>query len=62
MFTRVYNLIEFELQFLHQPGQVGLSFGVIMTKSAFVEKSLESGQEVWLAFKSTAVKVIEQKR
>jgi hypothetical protein len=33
-----------------------------MTKSAFVEKSLESGQEVWLAFKSTAVKVIEQKR
>jgi ABC-type Fe3+/spermidine/putrescine transport system ATPase subunit len=39
-----------------------LSFSVIMTKSAFVEKNLESGQEVWLEFKSGSVKVIEQKR
>ena len=40
----------------------GLSFSVIMTKSAFVEKSLDSGQQVWLSFKSATVKVIEQKR
>jgi molybdate/tungstate transport system ATP-binding protein len=39
----------------------GLIFSVTMTKSSFVEKSLEIGQEVWLAFKGAAVKVIEQK-
>jgi ABC-type Fe3+/spermidine/putrescine transport system ATPase subunit len=39
----------------------GLSFSAVMTKSAFVEKNLEIGQEVWLAFKSSSVKVIEQK-
>ena len=37
---------------------VGLSFSVIMTKSAFVEKNLEVGQKVWLSFKSNSVKVI----
>jgi hypothetical protein len=33
-----------------------------MNKSAFVEESLESGQEVWLSFKSAEIKPIEQKR
>jgi ABC-type Fe3+/spermidine/putrescine transport system ATPase subunit len=38
-----------------------LSFSVIMTKSSFVEKNHEIGQEVWIAFKNGSVKVIEQK-
>jgi molybdate/tungstate transport system ATP-binding protein len=38
-----------------------LSLGVILTKSAFVEKNLEIGQNVWLSFKNDSVKVIEQK-
>jgi len=40
----------------------GLCFSAVMTKSVFVEKNLEIGQEVWLAFKSFSVKVIEQKK
>jgi ABC-type Fe3+/spermidine/putrescine transport system ATPase subunit len=39
-----------------------LTFNVIMTKSAFVEWNLETGQEVWLTFKSGSVKVIKKER
>jgi ABC-type Fe3+/spermidine/putrescine transport system ATPase subunit len=35
-----------------------LTFKVIMTKSFFIEKNLEIGQEAWLAFKSNAVKIL----
>lgn len=40
----------------------GLFFTVIVTRSVFVETNLDVGQRVWLAFKSAAVKVVEQKR
>jgi ABC-type Fe3+/spermidine/putrescine transport system ATPase subunit len=35
-----------------------LPFKVIMTKSFFIEKNLETGQETWLAFKSDSVKIL----
>jgi ABC-type Fe3+/spermidine/putrescine transport system ATPase subunit len=36
----------------------GLIFKVTMTKSFFIEKNLETGQEIWLAFKKDAVKIL----
>jgi molybdate/tungstate transport system ATP-binding protein len=35
-----------------------LKLKVIMIKSFFIEKNLEAGQEVWLSFKSGAVKIL----
>lgn len=35
-----------------------LPFKVIMTKSFFIEKNLETGQETWLAFKHASVKIL----
>jgi ABC-type Fe3+/spermidine/putrescine transport system ATPase subunit len=35
-----------------------LPLKVIMTKSYFIEKNLETGQETWLAFKSDSVKIL----
>jgi ABC-type Fe3+/spermidine/putrescine transport system ATPase subunit len=35
-----------------------LTLKVIMTKSFFIEKNLETGQEIWLAFKSEAAKIL----
>jgi ABC-type molybdate transport system ATPase subunit len=35
-----------------------LHIKVIMTKSFFIEKNLETGQETWLAFKSDSVKIL----
>lgn len=36
----------------------GLPLKVIMTKSFFIEKNLETRQETWLAFKHTSVKIL----
>jgi molybdate/tungstate transport system ATP-binding protein len=35
-----------------------LTFKVTMTKSVFIEKNLETGQETWLTFKSEATKIL----
>jgi ABC-type Fe3+/spermidine/putrescine transport system ATPase subunit len=35
-----------------------LPFKVIMTKSLFIEKNLETGQATWLAFKSDSIKIL----
>jgi molybdate/tungstate transport system ATP-binding protein len=37
----------------------GLPMKVVVAKSSFVEKGLETGKEVWLRFKGTAVKIIQ---
>ena len=60
MFTMVYNAIEFGDQgsTVNVNVDAGLYFRGIITKSAFVEKSLESGQKVCLGFKSAAIKII----
>jgi ABC-type Fe3+/spermidine/putrescine transport system ATPase subunit len=36
-----------------------LTFKVTITKSVFIEKNLETGQETWLTFKSEAVKLLQ---
>jgi ABC-type Fe3+/spermidine/putrescine transport system ATPase subunit len=35
-----------------------LTFNVSMTKSRFIEKNIETGQEAWLAFKTDAAKIL----
>jgi hypothetical protein len=34
-----------------------ITLKAIMTKNFFIEKNLETGQEIWLAFKSEAAKI-----
>ena len=37
----------------------GLPMKVVLAKSSFIEKGLETGKEVWLKFKVTSVKIIQ---
>jgi molybdopterin-binding protein len=38
---------------------VGIMLKSLMTKSSFVEETLEVGKEVWLRFKESSVKILE---
>ncbi len=37
----------------------GLPMKVVLAKSSFIEKGLETGKEIWLKFKGTSVKIVQ---